>query len=139
MWKLLYIHILGYEIDFGHFEAANLINSPNYEEKYTGYISSSLLVDEKNDEIWRSLANSIDTDIRSRNENAQSLAFSMIGTLAPEALVNALADQIVDAALSQKLGVNVRKKAVLCLLRIMRKYPQRFDPKKWLKEVSDMF
>lgn len=49
VWKLLYIHILGYEVDFGHFEAANLINSPNYEEKYTGYISSSLLVDEKND------------------------------------------------------------------------------------------
>lgn len=83
VWKLLYIHILGYEVDFGHFEAANLINSPNYEEKYTGYISSSLLVDEKNEDIWKGLANSIDNDIRSRNENAQSLAFSMIGTLAP--------------------------------------------------------
>jgi AP-2 complex subunit alpha len=139
VWKLLYIHILGYEIDFGHFEAANLINSPNYEEKYTGYISSSLLVDEKNDEIWKGLANSIETDIRSRNENAQSLAFSMIGTLAPEVLVNSLSEHIVDAALSQKYSVNVRKKAILCLLRMLRKYPDKFDPKKWLSQISDMF
>jgi hypothetical protein len=63
----------------------------------------------------------------------------MIGTLAPEALVNVLSDQIVDAALSQKLGVNLRKKAILCLLRMLRKYPQRFDPKKWLNQISDMF
>jgi AP-2 complex subunit alpha len=139
VWKLLYIHILGYEIDFGHFEAANLINSPNYEEKYTGYISSSLLVDEKNDEIWKGLANSIETDIRSRNENAQSLAFSMIGTLAPEVLVNSLSEHIVDAALSQKYSVNVRKKAILCLLRMLRKYPDKFDPKKWLNQISEMF
>jgi AP-2 complex subunit alpha len=139
VWKLLYIHILGYEIDFGHIEAANLINSPNYEEKYTGYISSSLLVDEKNDEIWKGLANSIETDIRSRNENAQSLAFSMIGTLAPEVLVNSLSEHIVDAALSQKYSVNVRKKAILCLLRMLRKYPDKFDPKKWLNQISEMF
>jgi len=139
VWKLLYIHILGYEIDFGHFEAANLINSPNYEEKYTGYISSSLLVDEKNDEIWKGLANSIETDIRSRNENAQSLAFSMIGTSAPEVLVNCLSEHIVDAALSQKHSVNIRKKAILCLLRMLRKYPDKFDPKKWLAQLTDMF
>ena len=139
VWKLLYIHILGYEIDFGHFEAANLINSPNYEEKYTGYISSSLLVDEKNDEIWKGLANSIETDIRSRNENAQSLAFSMIGTSAPEVLVNCLSEHIVDAALSQKHSINIRKKAILCLLRMLRKYPDKFDPKKWLAQLTDMF
>jgi AP-2 complex subunit alpha len=39
IWKLLYMYILGYEIDFAHFEAANLINSPKFSEKYTGYIA----------------------------------------------------------------------------------------------------
>jgi len=34
------MHILGYEIDFGHYEAANLINSPKFSEKYTGYIAT---------------------------------------------------------------------------------------------------
>ena len=41
VWKLLYIHILGYEVDFGFQEAAGLINSSDYSEKYTGYIASS--------------------------------------------------------------------------------------------------
>lgn len=28
------MYILGYEIDFGHMEAVNLISSPKYDEKY---------------------------------------------------------------------------------------------------------
>jgi hypothetical protein len=31
--KLLYMYILGYEIDFGHIQAVNLLSSPNYSEK----------------------------------------------------------------------------------------------------------
>ena len=31
VWKLLYIHILGYEVDFGFQEAASLINSSKYD------------------------------------------------------------------------------------------------------------
>jgi AP-2 complex subunit alpha len=41
VWKLLYMHILGYEIDFGQYEAANLINSNKFSEKYTGYVATS--------------------------------------------------------------------------------------------------
>ena len=63
----------------------------------------------------------------------------MIGTSAPEVLVNCLSEHIVDAALSQKHSVNIRKKAILCLLRMLRKYPDKFDPKKWLAQLTDMF
>lgn len=31
--KLLYMYILGWDIDFGHMEAVNLISSPKYSEK----------------------------------------------------------------------------------------------------------
>lgn len=31
--KLLYMYILGWEIDFGHLEAVNLISSTKYSEK----------------------------------------------------------------------------------------------------------
>ena len=44
VWKLLYIHILGYEVDFGFQEAAGLINSAKYDEKYTGYVASALII-----------------------------------------------------------------------------------------------
>ena len=42
VWKLLYCHILGYEVDFGFQESAGLINSQKYNEKYTGYVASSI-------------------------------------------------------------------------------------------------
>ena len=37
------MYILGYEIDFGFYEAANLINSPRFSEKYTGYIATGFI------------------------------------------------------------------------------------------------
>jgi len=59
VWKLLYIHILGYEVDFGFQEASGLINSSKYDEKYTGYIASSLIIPETNDQIWKTILHSV--------------------------------------------------------------------------------
>ena len=33
MAKLIYIHLLGYEVDFGHMEALRLLSSTEYQEK----------------------------------------------------------------------------------------------------------
>lgn len=33
VWKMLYIHMLGYDVDFGHMEAVSLISAPKYPEK----------------------------------------------------------------------------------------------------------
>ena len=33
VWKLLYVHLLGYDVEFGHMEAVSLISQPNYSEK----------------------------------------------------------------------------------------------------------
>ena len=37
VWKILYMYMLGYEVDFGHMEAVNLISSNRYSEKSVGY------------------------------------------------------------------------------------------------------
>lgn len=50
------MYILGYEIDFGHFEAANLINSPKFSEKYTGYIATGILVHESDENLYKTVA-----------------------------------------------------------------------------------
>jgi AP-2 complex subunit alpha len=41
IWKLIYIKLLGHEVDFGYKEAAMLINSQKHSEKYTGYVATS--------------------------------------------------------------------------------------------------
>lgn len=33
VWKMLYIFMLGYDVDFGHMEAVSLISAPKYSEK----------------------------------------------------------------------------------------------------------
>lgn len=48
VWKLMYMYILGYDVDFGHIEALNLINAGKFSEKCTGYIATGLIMNEKN-------------------------------------------------------------------------------------------
>ena len=89
--------------------------------------------------MWKAIVHSVEADLRNNNEKVQSLAFSMIGTLAPETLVNHMSDTIADIVLSGKFNMAVRKKAVLCLLRILRKHPQKYDVKKWVNPLCEMF
>jgi AP-2 complex subunit alpha len=120
VWKLLYIHILGYEVDFGFQEASALINSSKYDEKYTGYIATGLIIPESNEEVWKNIQYSVESDIRSKNEAAQSLALSMLATNMPAALSN-LSDAVFELAISSRTAPSVRKKALLCLSRMIRK------------------
>lgn len=45
MWMLAYAKITGYKIDFGHKQIGDLIDSDKYSEKYTGYVTTSILVE----------------------------------------------------------------------------------------------
>ena len=42
--KLLYIYILGWNVDFGHLEAVNLISANKYSEKQIGYLAMTLFL-----------------------------------------------------------------------------------------------
>ena len=42
--KLLYIYILGWNVDFGHLEAVNLISANKYSEKQIGYLAVTLFL-----------------------------------------------------------------------------------------------
>lgn len=141
VWKLLYMHILGYEIDFGYFEAANLINCPKFSEKYSGYVATGILVSENNTDLYKTITSSIQSDLLSSNEINQSLALAMIGSLAPQELVENLHPEVTKIALSEntRFSLFVRKKALLCLLRIYRKYRDKFNPSEWVQPALCLF
>jgi len=44
VWKLVYIHMLGYDVDFGHNEISVLLGALTYTEKAVGYVAAQLLV-----------------------------------------------------------------------------------------------
>jgi AP-2 complex subunit alpha len=44
IWKLVYIFVLGYDVDFGLDETLSLMVSSQYPEKLVGYAAVALLV-----------------------------------------------------------------------------------------------
>jgi len=62
----------------------------------------------------------------------------MLATIMPSALNN-LTDSIFDLALSNRSSPLVRKKALVCLSRMLRKDANQFDVKKIFSPLSDIF
>jgi AP-2 complex subunit alpha len=44
VWKMLYIYMLGYDVDFGHMETVSLISAPKYPEKQVRFYFCPLLI-----------------------------------------------------------------------------------------------
>ena len=66
VWKLVYIFVLGYDVDFGHMEAISLMLSTKYSEKVVGYAAVALMVHptETTDELMATVVNAIRTEKR---------------------------------------------------------------------------
>jgi hypothetical protein len=62
----------------------------------------------------------------------------MLATIMPSSMAS-LSDIIFDLALNVRTIAAVRKKALLCLSRMLRKDPNRYDVKKTIAPLSDLF
>ncbi|XP_068661987.1 AP-2 complex subunit alpha-1-like isoform X1 [Aristolochia californica] len=142
VWKMLYIYMLGYDVDFGHMEAVSLISAPKYPEKQVGYIVTSCLLNENHD-FLRLVINSVRNDIIGRNETFQCLALTMVGNIGGREFAESLAPD-VQKLLLQYLQISsscrplVRKKAALCLLRLYRKNPDVVNVDGWSDRMSQL-
>lgn len=78
--KLLYIYILGWNVDFGHLEAVNLISAQKFSEKQIGYLAVTLFLHEQH-ELLHLVVNSIRKDLMSHNELFNCLALHAIANV----------------------------------------------------------
>ncbi|KAH8584259.1 adaptin AP complex subunit alpha ARM repeats [Cryptosporidium sp. chipmunk genotype I] len=62
IWRLAYINVMGYEIDFGWLEILELVSSDVFEFKQCGYIAASIIY-RGNLELLRLLINTIKSDL----------------------------------------------------------------------------
>jgi len=120
VWKLLYIYMLGYDIEFGHKQAADLIPLPKYKDKQVGYMACSLLLRE-NDEFLRLTMNAVRMDLTSRNEAFETLALSFIGNVGGSEMADALTQDVIKLLSSGAARPLLKKRASLALLRLIRK------------------
>jgi hypothetical protein len=87
------------------------------------------------------VASAIHADLNSTNEIHQSLAIAMIGALAPKELVEQLNKEVIKIAMNEasRSSLFVRKKAILAVLRMYRKYKEKFEVMDWVVPIINMF
>ncbi|XP_039031210.1 AP-2 complex subunit alpha-1-like [Hibiscus syriacus] len=137
VWKMLYIYMLGYDVDFGHMEAVSLISAPKYPEKQVGYIVTSCLLNENHD-FLRLAINTVRNDIIGRNETSQCLALTLVGNIGGREFAESLAPDVQKLILSSSCRPLVRKKAALCLLRLFRKSPDVVNVDGWADRMAQL-
>ena len=91
--KLLFIFLLGHDIDFGHIEAVNLLSSNKYTEKQIGYLFISVLISQNSDLI-NLINQSIKNDLNSRNPVHVSLALQCIANIGSKDMAEAFATDV---------------------------------------------
>eukprot|EP00954_Amorphochlora_amoebiformis_P006521 511435-Amorphochlora_amoeboformis.AAC.1 len=136
-WKLLYIYILGYDIDIGHVEAMHLISAKTYTEKKTGYTVCSVMFNEK-DELMTMITQSVKHDLNKESletcanglfngQPVQCLALSMVANVGGRTMSDALWKDVCNLLTSGTSRSTVRKKASLCMLKLFRKAPENIE------------
>lgn len=117
-WKLIYIFMLGYDIDFGHMQVINLVSSTKYSEKCLGYLGCSILL-KSSDELMTLVVNSIRNDLKSVEASHQCLALCCVANLGGSEFSEALSPDVVSLLMSSASIAHVRKKAALCVRRML--------------------
>ncbi|GAQ43064.1 hypothetical protein AtubIFM56815_008395 [Aspergillus tubingensis] len=120
--KLLYVYIQGYDVDFGHLEAVNLISSNKYSEKQIGYLAVTLFLHEQH-ELLHLVVNSIRKDLLDHNELNNCLALHAVANVGGREMGEALSTDVHRLLISPTSKAFVKKKAALTLLRLYRKFP----------------
>jgi AP-2 complex subunit alpha len=150
VWKLVYIHVLGYEVDFGHSEVLMLVKSNKFSEKQVGYVALSLLL-RGGDPLISTIVNTIRSDlisagapshmktsVGSQNDTTQSLALCSIANISGLELIQALHVEVQHNLVSKTSSPNVKKKSALCLLRLVRTSPNLFAGREFAPHIAQL-
>ncbi|TAQ85391.1 hypothetical protein B7494_g6280 [Chlorociboria aeruginascens] len=134
--KLLYIYILGWNVDFGHLEAVNLISANKYSEKQIGYLAMTLFLHEEH-ELLHLVVNSIRKDLMDHNELFNCLALHAIANVGSREMGEALSGEVHRLLISPTSKAFVKKKAALTLLRLYRKHPDMVQ-EQWAERIISL-
>lgn len=104
--QLLYIYILGWNVDFGHLEAVNLISANKYSEKQIGYLAMTLFLHEKH-ELLHLVVNSIRKDLLDHNELFNCLALHAIANVGGREMGEALSEEVHRLLISPCVAIQV--------------------------------
>ena len=133
--KLLFMFLLGTEIDIGYQEAINLLSSVKYSEKHIGYLFITVLGTPK-PEMERSVLQAIRNDIRSRIAINVSLALQAVANIGSELMAQDLGQEIPQVLMNRSMDDFVRQNAALSWLKLIRVQPALFSGQLFTPSIS---
>ncbi|XP_055505811.1 AP-2 complex subunit alpha-2-like isoform X2 [Leucoraja erinacea] len=132
--KLLFIFLLGHDVDFGHMEAINLLSSNKYTEKQIGYLFISILMN-SNSELMRLINNALKNDLASHNHVFMGLALHCIANVGSQEMAEAFVSEIPKILVAGDTMESAKQSAALCLLRLYRTSPDLVPMGEWTMRV----
>ncbi|XP_071122476.1 AP-2 complex subunit alpha-2-like [Mytilus galloprovincialis] len=132
--KLLFIFLLGHDIDFGQMEAVNLLSSNKYTEKQIGYLFISVMISAHND-LMKLVIQAIKNDLSSRNPIHVTLALQCVANIGSREMAEALGTEIPKLLVSGDTIDAVKQSAALTLLRLLRTSPDLINITEWSSRV----
>nr|XP_040240613.2 AP-1 complex subunit gamma-1-like [Anopheles coluzzii]XP_040240614.2 AP-1 complex subunit gamma-1-like [Anopheles coluzzii]XP_040240615.2 AP-1 complex subunit gamma-1-like [Anopheles coluzzii]XP_040240616.2 AP-1 complex subunit gamma-1-like [Anopheles coluzzii]XP_040240617.2 AP-1 complex subunit gamma-1-like [Anopheles coluzzii]XP_040240618.2 AP-1 complex subunit gamma-1-like [Anopheles coluzzii]XP_040240619.2 AP-1 complex subunit gamma-1-like [Anopheles coluzzii]XP_040240620.2 AP-1 compl len=124
MAKLLYIHMLGYPAHFGQVECLKLAASAKYTDKRIGYLGAMLLLDERTD-VHVLLTNCLKNDLNSPTQFVVGTALCTLAAIASPEMARDLCNDVERLIVST--NAFLRKKAILCAFRFVRRVPELME------------
>ena len=132
--------MLGYEVDFGHREVIELVGSSKYSEKQVGYVAMSLLL-KSGDALLQTVAKTIRNDLISSTADADAgitLALCSIANVQGIDLMKVLHVEVQQTLVSKRTSPAVKKKAALCLLRLIRQIPDTIASQEFAEHIATL-
>ncbi|KAG5511489.1 hypothetical protein GH5_06435 [Leishmania sp. Ghana 2012 LV757] len=124
--KLMFISMLGYPITFGHMEGLKLMSEESPSAKLIGYLSTSVLLNENSD-LLKLTTHTVYRDLLSTFDLSRSLALSAVANTGSRDFVEVMHEGVFSIVMDDTVNQHIRKKALLTLLHIYRKFPEIVD------------
>lgn len=128
--KLLFIFLLGHDIDFGHTEAVNLLCSNRYTEKQIGYLFISVLINEAHP-LMNLVISRLKDDLSSRNPVFVNLALQCIANIGSREMAENFVQEVPKLLVSGDTIDSIKQNAALCMLRLIRIAPELVTYDDW--------